>query len=104
VYRALHEVSHQAVTIVFIGTMNIMLTEISGDELMVLKNVLDLLKSIDESRQGIYELTKNRDLTDPEVVCMSQQLDRKIIMLQKIIYELRSLKIGTTTCRAYTYK
>ncbi|MFF2854780.1 aspartyl-phosphate phosphatase Spo0E family protein [Peribacillus sp. NPDC058002] len=58
---------------------------------MVLKNVLDLIKSIEECRQDMYKLTKNRSFSDPEVVNISQQLDVRITKLQKIIYELRSL-------------
>jgi hypothetical protein len=68
---------------------------------MVLKNVLDLIESIDECRRDMYELTKNRALSDPEVVNISQQLDGKITKLQKIIYELRSLPIGAAAFRAY---
>lgn len=68
---------------------------------MFLRNVLDLVESIDECRRDMYELTKNRAFSDPEVVNISQQLDRKITMLQKIMYELRSLPTGTAVFRAY---
>jgi hypothetical protein len=66
-----------------------------------LRNVLDLVESIDECRRDMYELAENRAFSDPEVVNISQQLDGKITMLQKIIHELRSLPTGTAVFRAY---
>jgi len=34
----------------------------------------------------MYKLANKKDISDPHVVKISQRLDRKIIMLQKIIY------------------
>ncbi|MDP4161074.1 MAG: aspartyl-phosphate phosphatase Spo0E family protein [Bacillota bacterium] len=35
----------------------------------------DLCMSIEEMRKELYALSKNKDLTDPEVVLKSQRLD-----------------------------
>lgn len=53
---------------------------------MILKNALDLSNSIGECRRNIYELTKNKGISDPDVAKVSQKLDGKITMLQKYIY------------------
>jgi hypothetical protein len=58
---------------------------------MVLRNVLALRESIDEYRQRMYELAKKKGISDPHVVKISQQLDGKIIMLQKIMCDTQSL-------------
>ncbi|MBA9025566.1 aspartyl-phosphate phosphatase Spo0E family protein [Peribacillus huizhouensis] len=50
---------------------------------MVLNNILDLKKSIDEDRLVMYELAKNKALSDFDVIKISQRIDRKIIMVQK---------------------
>lgn len=55
---------------------------------MVLKNALDLSKSIDDYRKDMYELAKNKGISDPDVIKISHQLDEKITMLQKIILKL----------------
>ncbi|WP_078409875.1 aspartyl-phosphate phosphatase Spo0E family protein [Priestia abyssalis] len=55
---------------------------------MILKSALDISNSIEEDRQNMYELVKNKGISHSEVIKISQQLDRKIAMLQKIIYEL----------------
>lgn len=58
---------------------------------MILRNVLALRNSIAEYRKRMYELAREKDLSDPDVVKISQQLDNKIIMLQKAIYGTQSV-------------
>ncbi|HWO98724.1 MAG TPA: aspartyl-phosphate phosphatase Spo0E family protein [Bacillus sp. (in: firmicutes)] len=53
---------------------------------MVLGTVSALRETIDEYRQIMYELAKKKGISDPHVIKISQQLDGKIIMLQKIMY------------------
>lgn len=53
---------------------------------MILRDIVSLEESINEYRQSMYELTKKKCLTDPYVIKISQQLDKKIIMIQKIFY------------------
>ncbi|PVE64477.1 aspartyl-phosphate phosphatase Spo0E family protein [Priestia megaterium] len=53
---------------------------------MILKNILDISTSINSYRLILYELTKHKDLCDPDVIKISQRLDREIITLQKLIY------------------
>lgn len=57
---------------------------------MLLRDALDLSKSIDHYRIDMYELAKKKGFTDPDVIKISDQLDRKIIMLQKIINTIHS--------------
>ncbi|OKL35351.1 aspartyl-phosphate phosphatase Spo0E family protein [Domibacillus mangrovi] len=52
---------------------------------MYLKEILYLTKSIDEDRQVMYELAVNKVLSDPDVVKISQKIDRKIEIVQKIM-------------------
>ena len=62
---------------------------------MILRNVLALRNSIDEYRKKMYELAREKGISDPDVVKISQQLDHKIMMLQKIMYGTQSvLKVG----------
>jgi len=56
---------------------------------MILKEELDLIKSINECRLEMYELASNKGFSEPEVIKISHQLDRKIIMLQKMMYAIR---------------
>ncbi|MGG1397556.1 aspartyl-phosphate phosphatase Spo0E family protein [Bacillus salipaludis] len=58
---------------------------------MLLKNALELSKSINEDRRIMHEAVQNKGMADPEVRKISQQLDRKIIMLQKMMNEMDSL-------------
>lgn len=53
--------------------------------LMYLKEILYLTKSIDEDRQVMYELAVNKVLSDPDVVKISRKIDRKIEIVQKIM-------------------
>ena len=57
---------------------------------MILKDALDLSKSIDDYRSDMSKLAKEKGLSDPDVIKISDQLDRKIIMLQKIINTIHS--------------
>ncbi|MFC6604445.1 Spo0E family sporulation regulatory protein-aspartic acid phosphatase [Ectobacillus funiculus] len=57
---------------------------------MILRSALDLSKSIDDYRLDMYELAKNKGLSDPDVIKISYQLDRKIILLQKMLDASRS--------------
>lgn len=52
---------------------------------MILKDVVQLSNSIEECKNKMYELVKSKDFSNIEVIKMSQQLDIKIAMLQKII-------------------
>jgi hypothetical protein len=56
---------------------------------MILRDTLELRKSIDNYRLNMYELVRNKGLSDPDVIKISQQLDKKIFMLQKVMYEAR---------------
>lgn len=51
----------------------------------MLNQVLELNRCINQDRQELYELSKNKNLSDPSVVKVSQNLDRKIFMLQKAL-------------------
>ncbi|PGV53852.1 hypothetical protein COD92_06460 [Bacillus sp. AFS037270] len=62
--------------------------------LMILKNAIELSKRINSYRQGLVELKRNKGPSDPDVIKLSKQLDRDIVMLQIIMCELRSLKQG----------
>ncbi|MFP3125635.1 aspartyl-phosphate phosphatase Spo0E family protein [Ectobacillus funiculus] len=62
---------------------------------MILRNVLALRNSINEYHKKMYELAREKGISDPDVVKISQQLDHKIMMLQKIMYGTQSvLKVG----------
>jgi len=57
---------------------------------MILRKALDLSNSIDHHRLDLYELTKKKGSSNPDVIKMSQQLDKKIVMLQRIAYAISS--------------
>jgi hypothetical protein len=61
---------------------------------MILKNALELINRINSYRQGLYELKRNKGPSDPDVIKLSQQIDRDMVMLQKIMCELRSIQQG----------
>ncbi|MGM0878636.1 MAG: aspartyl-phosphate phosphatase Spo0E family protein [Bacillota bacterium] len=69
---------------------------------MILKSILDLSQCINKYRQDMYELARNKGLSDPDVIKVSQKLDEEIIKLQKIICEIRSLPIGINSYQAYS--
>lgn len=52
---------------------------------MILKSVLELRENIDKDRQKMYELTKKLGISDPCVIQISQQIDKEIVKLQKIM-------------------
>jgi hypothetical protein len=57
---------------------------------MILREALDLSKSITNYRLDMYELAKSRCLSDPDVMKISQKLDSKILIAQKLLYTMRS--------------
>ncbi|WP_440602764.1 aspartyl-phosphate phosphatase Spo0E family protein [Bacillus sp. GB_SG_008] len=50
-----------------------------------LRKLLALNKSIDEHRHDMYEFAKEKSLSDPQIIKISQQLDREIIIWQKSV-------------------
>ncbi|MEH7012006.1 aspartyl-phosphate phosphatase Spo0E family protein [Neobacillus niacini] len=58
---------------------------------MMLKYVLDLEMSLEGYRQQMYDLAKNKGIGDPETIKINQELDRKIVLLQKILSEINSV-------------
>lgn len=61
---------------------------------MILKNALDVSRSITDGCRDMHELVQNKDISNPAVIKIKQQLNRKIIMLQKIISEAYPLSRG----------
>jgi hypothetical protein len=55
---------------------------------MILKQVLDLRRSIDEYRRNLNDLRRNKGLSNPDVIRLSQKLDEEIVMYQKILYKI----------------
>jgi hypothetical protein len=55
---------------------------------MFLKEALDLSKNIADYRLDMYELVKSKGLSDPDVIKISQQLDKEILMIQKIQFKI----------------
>jgi len=62
-----------------------------GDKEMLLRTALECHKRIGEYRKDLYKLVKNKGLTDTSTINLSQQLDKEITMLQKIMQEVRSI-------------
>lgn len=58
---------------------------------MMLKYVLDLEMSLEGYRQQMYDLAKNKGMGDPETIKINQELYRKIVLLQKILFEINSV-------------
>ncbi|MFB5193544.1 aspartyl-phosphate phosphatase Spo0E family protein [Neobacillus sp. KR4-4] len=58
---------------------------------MLLRTALECHKRIGEYRKDLYKLVKNKGLTDTSTIDLSQQLDKEITMLQKIMQEVRSI-------------
>ncbi len=54
---------------------------------MYLQEILYLTKSIDEDRQIMYKLANNKVLSDPDIVKISQKIDRKVEKVQKILHQ-----------------
>jgi cupin superfamily acireductone dioxygenase involved in methionine salvage len=59
---------------------------------MLLKTVLDLSKKIDEHRQDINTLSKNKGISHPDVIKMTQKLSEETRMMQNIIDSIRTLQ------------
>lgn len=57
---------------------------------VILKRVLDLRRSIDEYWRNINDLATNKGISNPEVIRLNQELDKKIIILQKMLVEIHS--------------
>lgn len=56
---------------------------------MILKNVIDLRKNITKHQEDMHELANYKGIAHPDVIKASQQLDKEIVRLQKIIQEIR---------------
>jgi hypothetical protein len=54
---------------------------------MILKEIVDLRKSIVSDRINMNEIAKDKAFTHPEVLKISQQLDKKIVKMQKIMHK-----------------
>ncbi|QGQ48252.1 aspartyl-phosphate phosphatase Spo0E family protein [Metabacillus sediminilitoris] len=48
-------------------------------------NLHYLSNCIDDHRSTMYELVNNKGFTHPDVLKISQKIDRKIILLQKLM-------------------
>ncbi|GAB1780139.1 hypothetical protein ABEU98_25185 [Priestia megaterium] len=57
---------------------------------MILREVLDLSKSIANYRLDKYELAKNKGFSDPDVLKINQQLEFKIQNIKNIVKDIRS--------------
>ena len=57
---------------------------------MILREALDLSKSIANDRMDMYELTKDKSFSDPDVIKISQQLEFKIQNIKNIVKDIRS--------------
>ncbi len=57
---------------------------------MYLQKILHLTKSIDEDRQIMYKMENNKVLSDPDIVKINQNIDRKVEIVQKIIRQVCS--------------
>ncbi|PGK31692.1 hypothetical protein CN902_06255 [Priestia megaterium] len=57
---------------------------------MILREALDLSKSIANDRMDMYELTKDRSYSDSDVIKISQQLELKIQNIKNIAKDIRS--------------
>ncbi|MGG0418616.1 aspartyl-phosphate phosphatase Spo0E family protein [Priestia aryabhattai] len=58
---------------------------------MILKSVIDLNKNIENYRRDMYELVKNKDILDPDVIRISHRLDEEVLIFQKILDKINSL-------------
>ncbi|MGM0874714.1 MAG: Spo0E family sporulation regulatory protein-aspartic acid phosphatase [Bacillota bacterium] len=47
-------------------------------------NVIEIMKSIDNYRIDMYELAMKKGIADPDVIKLSQDLDKKIINIMYI--------------------
>lgn len=58
---------------------------------MILREALDLSKSIADYRVDMYELAKDKGFSDPDVIKISQQLDYEIQNIRSLMRKVRSL-------------
>lgn len=52
---------------------------------MIHKSILDLRNSISKDRKRLYQLAKSMGISDPNVIQLSQKLDKKILKMQKFM-------------------
>lgn len=57
---------------------------------MILRKALNLSKSIANYRMDMYELTKYKSFSDPDVIKISQQLEIKIQNIKNMSRDIRS--------------
>ena len=58
---------------------------------MLSKDAQALWRSINECRQHMYELAQEKNITDPQVIKISQKLDREIVTWQRLRYKISCL-------------
>jgi hypothetical protein len=56
---------------------------------MILKSAFDLRKSINKDRQRLYKLAENMGTSNPNVIQISQKLDKKIFKMQQLMQVIR---------------
>jgi Spo0E like sporulation regulatory protein len=59
---------------------------------MLLRTALECHKRIVEYRQDLYKLAKNKGISNSNVIDLSQQLDKEITLLQKLMEEVRPIR------------
>lgn len=62
---------------------------------MILKKALELTKSIEDYRLDMDELAKKKGLSNPDVITISQKLDKQVLAVQKILYTICAPQAGT---------
>jgi hypothetical protein len=55
---------------------------------MFLKKAIELRKDIDVHRKIMCDIAMTKGINHPDVIKVSQLLDEKIILLQKMIYQI----------------
>ncbi|MEW9673443.1 aspartyl-phosphate phosphatase Spo0E family protein [Ammoniphilus sp. 3BR4] len=58
---------------------------------MLLKDLLSLKRSIEEDRKSMSHLAKKKGIQDPEVIKFSQELDEKIVNLQRVLLDIQAM-------------
>lgn len=58
--------------------------------MMLLKDLLSLKRSIEEDRKSMSHLVKKKGIQDPEVLKFSQELDKKIVNLQRVLLDMQA--------------
>lgn len=62
---------------------------------MILKKALELTKSIEDYRLDMDELAKKKGFSNPDVITISQKLDKKVLAVQKILYTICTPQTST---------